>query len=75
MEGYVGNELKFGDILEQAETWSLDDQEALVEVLQNRMRDRRRAELVKDVQEAVAEFQAGGSTPVTAKELVQEILS
>ena len=66
-------ETRFAEILERAGNLPLEDQEALVEVLQNRMRDRRRAALAKDIEEAQEEFQEGSCRPVTAKELLQEI--
>ena len=66
---------RFGQILEEADGLPLDDQETLIEVLQRRMRDCRRADLVKDIQEAQAEFQEGSCRPATADELMREILS
>lgn len=71
MEGNV----RFGEILEEADRLPLEDQETLIEVLQRRMRDRRRAELAKDIQEALKEFQEGSCRPATADELMREILS
>ena len=71
MEGNV----RFGEILEEADRLPLEDQETLIEVLQRRMRDRRRAELAKDIQEAQEEFQKGSCRPATADELMREILS
>ena len=71
MEGNV----RFGEILEEADRLPLEDQETLIEVLQRRMRDRRRAELAKDIQEAQKEFQEGRCRPATADELMREILS
>ena len=71
MEGNI----RFGEILEEADRLPLEDQETLIEVLQRRMRDRRRAELAKDIQEAQEEFQKGSCRPATADELMREILS
>ena len=71
MEGNV----RFGEILEEADRLPLEDQETLIEVLQRRMRDRRREELAKDIQEAQKEFQEGSCRPATADELMREILS
>ena len=67
--------VRFGEILEEADRLPLEDQETLIEVLQRRMRDRRRAELAKDIQEAQEEFQKGSCRPATADELMREILS
>ena len=59
----------------EADRLPLEDQETLVEVLQRRMRDRRRAELANDVQEAQKKFDEGGCRPATPGELIREILS
>ena len=66
---------RFGEILEEADGLPLEDQETLIEVLQRRMRDRRRAQLARDIEEAQKEFQEGGCRPATAEELMREILS
>ena len=75
LEGYVPTEARFAEILEQADGLPVGDQEELVELLQSRVRDRRRAELSKDVAEAQREFQDGRCRPVTAEDLRREILS
>ena len=67
--------VRFGEILEEADRLPLEDQETLIEVLQRRMRDRRRAELAKDIQEAQTEFQKGSCRPATVDELMRAILS
>ena len=67
--------LLFGEVLEAIDTLSLEDQETLEEILHRRIIERRRAELVQDVQEAQQEFQAGHCRPVTPEELMQEIVS
>ena len=67
--------IPFGEILEEADLLPLEAQETLIEVLQRRMHDHRRAELAKDIQEAQEEFQKGSCRPATADELIREILS
>ena len=71
----MANHLQFREILEGAEGLSSDDQETLVEVLKNRLRERRRAELAQDVQVAQKEFAEGRCQPATPAELMKEILS
>ena len=46
----MASQLPFRDILEGAEGLSVEEQEALVEALRNRLRERRRAELAHDVE-------------------------
>ena len=67
--------LLFGEVLEGIETLSLEDQEILKEILHRRIIERRREELVQDVQQAQQEFQAGQCRPVTPEELTKEIVS
>ena len=67
--------LPFGEVLEAIDTLSLEDQETLEGILHRRIIERRRTELVQDVQEAQQEFQAGQCRPVTPEELMQEIVS
>ncbi len=67
--------LLFGEVLEAIETLSLEDQETLKEILHRRLIERRRDELVQDVQQAQQEVQAGQCRPVTPEDLMQEIVS
>ena len=65
----------FAEALEAAARLTLPEQEELVEILHRRMIEQRRAELVKDIQDAEREFQAGGCCPASPSELVKEVLS
>jgi hypothetical protein len=67
--------MPFGEVLEAADKLSLEEQEALIEVLHRRLIERRREELARDIQEAQEEFQAGRCRPVTPAELMKEMLS
>ncbi len=67
--------LLFGEVLEAIETLSLEDQETLKEILHRRLIERRREELVQDVQQAQQEFQAGRCRPAAPEELMKEIVS
>ena len=68
-------ETTFVKILEAADGLLLEEQENLVEILQNRLRDRRRAELIRDVKEAQQEFELGQCKPVTPEQLMEELLA
>lgn len=68
-------ETTFADILEACDNLALEDQENLINILQHRIREQRRAERVKDVQEAQEEFAEGKCQPVTPEQLMEEILS
>jgi len=67
--------LSFGEVLDTVEQLSLEDQEALTDIIRRRIIERRRAELAKDIQEAQEEFKTGNVRPVTPDELIAEILS
>jgi KamA family protein len=49
--------------------------EALIEILQRRMRERRRAIIAKNIQAARKEFQQGDCQPATPREIMKDILS
>jgi ribosome recycling factor len=68
-------EITFGEILEAASELTIDEQESLIDILQNRLQEQRRDALVKDVQEATEELAQGKCQPVTPSQLMKEILS
>jgi hypothetical protein len=65
----------FTEIVDAADLLSTEEQENLVDILQKRLRDRHRAELVKDVREAREEFAEGKCQAATPAQLMKEILS
>ncbi len=65
----------FADILEAAGSLSLEEQEVLVEILNRRLIERRRAELAADVADADRQFQQGECRPARPDELLREIQS
>ena len=67
--------ISFADILEAAEQLSLEDREDLIRILQNRLTEQKRADIITDVKEAQQEFTQGRCQPVTPEELMKEILS
>ena len=68
-------QINFAEILEAAKQLSIEDREDLIRILQNRLREQKRADLVKDVREAEQEFARGKCLPVTPEQLMKEILS
>ena len=65
----------FGQVLEWADALSLEEQESLVGVLQRRLREQHRAELVKAVKEARKEFKAGRCRPASPDDIIKKILA
>jgi hypothetical protein len=65
----------FHDVLEAADHLPLDDQETLVEIINRRVIEQRRAELIKTVKKARKEFDQNKCRPSTPDELMGEILA
>jgi len=65
----------FAEVLEAADELPLDDQESLAEILHRRVIERRRGELAREALQARQEFEQGNCRPVTADDLISEILS
>jgi hypothetical protein len=66
---------RFHVIVDAADRLTVDEQEALVDVLNRRLADRRRAELARDIREGQKEFERGALRPSTPEKIVKEILS
>jgi hypothetical protein len=65
----------FGEVLESADGLSLEEQENLISILQHRLREQRRAELAKAVQEARRECQSGRCRPASPSDIMKKILA
>jgi len=65
----------FHVVVEAADRLTEEEQETLIELLNRRLADRRRAQLVRDIQEAQREFESGALRPTTPNEIMKEILS
>ena len=66
---------KFAQVLDSADGLAIEDQESLVEVLQHRLAERRRAKLVEAVKSARREFKAGKCRPATPAQIIKRILA
>ncbi len=66
---------KFAQVLDSADGLAIEDQESLVEVLQHRVAERRRAELVEAMKSARREFKAGKCRPATPAQIIKRILA
>jgi hypothetical protein len=65
----------FHVVVEAADRLTPEEQETLVGILNRRLADRRRAELVNDIREAEREFERGGLRSATPDEIMKEIVS
>jgi hypothetical protein len=68
-------QITFATILDAADQLPLEDQESLIDILQKRLRDHRRAELVQEVEQAQQEFAQGQCKIATPQQIIEEILS
>ncbi len=67
--------MTFGSILEEVDKLPLEDQCMFKEILSKRIIEHRRNQLAKEIQEARAEYNAGECHPVSADDLMNEIVS
>jgi hypothetical protein len=65
----------FAEIVDATDRLSAVEQENLIDILQKRLRDRRRAEIVDNVRAAQQEFAEGKCQAAAPIQLMQEILS
>jgi hypothetical protein len=68
-------ETTFAKVLEAADQLLPEEQEDLIHILQKRLHDHRRFELIRDVQEAQQEFALGLCKLVTPEQLMEELLA
>ena len=72
---YIAGMTKFAQVLDSADGLALEEQESLVEVLQHRLAEHRRAELVAAVKAARQEFKAGRCRPATPAQIVKRLFA
>ncbi len=65
----------YGQVLDSFEALPEPEQESLFSVIEKRMAERRRAALVKAVQEARAEFKAGKCRPASPADIMRKVLA
>ncbi len=67
--------ISFDEIVEAADSLSIDEQETLIDILNHRFYELRKAEILSDVRTAQEEFDDNKCEPATPDELMKEILS
>ena len=65
------NKSSFGEVLEAVDQLSMEEQETLVDILQHRVIEARRAELANDIQDAKAEFQKSECQSLSSDEVMK----
>ncbi len=67
--------ITFNTVLEDIEKLSLEEQESLLDLMDKRIKAKRRSELIRESQQAYNEFKEGKAKSVEPGELMNEILS
>ena len=62
-------------MLEEADALSPEEKESLVAILQGRLREERRSELVKVVKEARKEFRSGSCRAASPGKIMKKIMA
>lgn len=65
----------FAEILETIEALSLEEKETLIDILQHRMAESRRDQLLEDLKNAEEEFEKGLCRPMSVDEFMKEVTS
>lgn len=64
----------FAEVVETVERLSLEEKETLVDILQNRLAEYRRNQLLRDLATAEEEFAKGLCKPMTVDEFMKEVM-
>ena len=65
----------FAEVLETIEKFTVDEKETLVDILQHRISEYRRNQLLKDIETAEQEFEQGLCKPMSVDEFMKEVSS
>jgi hypothetical protein len=69
----LAQSLSFQDLIEAVEAMPLEDQSILVELINKRITEKRRAELIAEVQEARNAFKSGEAKSGTFEDLMKDL--
>ena len=65
----------FAEVLETIETFTVDEKETLVDILQHRLQENKRQQIVRSVKESRREFEKGELKSSSVNDIMKEILS
>lgn len=63
----------FAEVLETIEKFTDDEKETLVDILQHRLAENRRKELLKDIKSSEEEFEKGLCKPMSIDDFMKEV--
>jgi hypothetical protein len=61
----------FADVVERADSLSRDEREELIRILQVRLREERREQLIQDVEESRKAVKSGTTQPASVDEIMR----
>lgn len=64
---------KFAEVLDSADSLSQDEREDLIRILQARLREERRAQILEDIKIGEAEYKAGKCKAMTPAQIMRRI--
>jgi len=65
--------IMFDQILEKVDTMPLEEQELIIEILQNRYREKRREDILKNAEKTLEEYRKGLTSKGTVTDLLKEL--
>ncbi len=71
----MSNVMAFGNMLEEVDKLSLEDQNIFKEILSRRIIERQREQVANEIRNARAEYNAGVCQPISVDDLMKEIVS
>ncbi len=74
MQNTVAERMTFAEVVDSVEQLTPDEQESIIEIFQRRVRDRRREEILKSIEESRREFAEGKLVPSTVDEIMERVL-
>jgi hypothetical protein len=74
-----GNTVKtmqsFSSVLDAVDKLSIEDQEALIEVIKRRILEYRRTKLASEIRQAQHELKTGNCSPASSSDILNEVLA
>ena len=63
----------FSEVLDAASALPLDEQQALLSIIQRRLAEQNRLQLAKDIEEGRADYAAGRARAATVQQIMDEV--
>ncbi|MDA1276143.1 MAG: hypothetical protein O2960_19175 [Verrucomicrobia bacterium] len=65
--------MRFAEVIDAADQLSFEERETLIDILQHRLNEARRAEVLSDIKEGTDEFESGRCRETSVETLAREI--